>query len=349
MGLPELPQYPGPAAWRAPDMRRRRDWLYVLNPEQRDDLLHAASVSHSVPLHKISREDFPLPVLGSTLAKLEEEIVQGRGFVLLRGIPTDGLPRATVARIYLGLGAHLGQPVPQNAKGHLLGHIKDLGNDPEDPETRVYTTRHRHLFHTDSCDLVGLLCLKPARSGGESAIASSTSIYNAIASRRPDLARVLAEPFVIDRKGEIPAGKGPTYRMPVFHHYGGFMTAIYARDFITVAQRRPEVPRLTAEQIEAMDLVDELAASDEYRLDMDFIPGDAQFLHNHQILHARTRYRDHREPYRKRHLLRLWLSARHGRPLPPVFAERYGEIRVGKRRGGIVVPGAVLTAPLEAE
>ena len=127
------------------------------------------------------------------------------------------------------------------------------------------------------------------------------------------------------------------------------MTVMYSRDFIEVAQQRPETPRLTPRQTEAMDLIDALASSDEFRLEMDFHPGDMQLLHNHQILHARTSYEDYPEEHRKRHLLRLWLSAPNGRPLPKIFAERYGEIRVGKRRGGIVVPGATLTAPLEAE
>ena len=180
-----------------------------------------------------------------------------------------------------------------------------------------------------------------AKRGGESAIASSTALYNEIAGTRPDLAAVLAEPFVVDRKGEVPEGKGPTYEMPIFHHHAGLMTTIYARDFITVAQRRSEVPALTSLQVDALDLLDKLAASDEFRLDMDFRRGDIQFLHNHQILHARTAYEDYPEEDRKRHLLRLWLSARNGRRLPPVFAERYGEIRVGRRRGGIMVPAPV--------
>ena len=347
----QLPFYDGPSAWRGSDLRDRGDWIYSLRPVEQTELLEAAqhSAANEVALTNISRADFPLPSLGETLQGLQDEVVNGRGFVMLRGLPIDDLPRESVARLYLGIGAWMGEPVPQNAQGHLLGHVKDLGNDPMDPSTRIYTTTYRHLFHTDSCDIAALLCLHPAKSGGASAIASSTAIYNEIARQRPDLAQVLAQPFVVDRKGEIPAGKGPTYPMPICHHYGGFMTVMYSRDFIEVAQQRPETPRLTPQQTEAMDLIDALASSDEFRLEMDFRPGDVQFLHNHQILHARTSYEDHPEEHRKRHLLRLWLSAPAGRPLPPVFAERYGEIRVGKRRGGIVVPGAGLSAPLEAE
>ena len=331
-------------------MRQDGRWRYRLSNEERDEVLAAAadSAKREVPLTAIGREEFPLPSLAARLEAISKELVTGRGFAVLRGLPVDA-PREAVARIFLGVGAHLGDPVPQNAMGHLLGHIKDLGNDPHSPTTRVYTTNYRHLFHTDSCDIAGLLCLTKAKSGGESAIASSTSLYNEIATSRPDLAQVLAAPFVVDRKGEIPEGKGPTYEMPIFHHFAGYLTTMYSRDFITVAQQRQDVPRLTTEQLEAMDLLDELAASDRFRLDMAFEPGDAQWLHNHQILHARNAYEDFPEDHRKRHLLRLWLSARNGRPLPPIFAERYGEIRVGRRRGGIFVPGATLSAPLEAE
>lgn len=331
-------------------MRDSASWAYRLDAMERRELLAAASASESsgVPLTNLGRADFPLPTLGPVLDDFARELVNGRGFFLLRRIPVDE-PRATVARVLLGVGAYLGEPVSQNAAGHLLGHIKDLGDDPSLPTTRVYTTNHRHLFHTDSCDIVGLLCLQKSMRGGESAIASSTAIYNELAQTRPDLARVLAEPFVVDRKGEIPEGKGPTYEMPIFHHFAGFLTTFYSRDFITVAQARPEVPRLTEKQLEAMDLIDTLASSEKFRLDMAFEPGDAQWLHNHQILHARRAYEDFPEPERKRHLLRLWLSAREGRPLPEVFSERYGEIRVGRRRGGIFVPGATLSAPLEAE
>jgi hypothetical protein len=347
----KLPVYEGPAAWRGADMASQSDWLYSLSAEEQAELLEAlAQCGRSGgPLTQLQRGDFPLPRLGETLAALQAELVGGRGFLLLRGIPLDGLSKQEIARLYLGLGTHMGDSVPQNAQGHILGHVKDLGNDPHNPATRVYTTTYRHLFHTDSCDIVALLCLQPAKQGGESAIASSTALYNEIASRRPDLAQVLAEPFVVDRKGEVPAGKGPTYDMPIFHHYAGMLTTMYSRDFISVAQQRPGVPALTNLQIEALDFLDELAASDEFRLDMDFRRGDVQFLHNHQILHARTGYEDHPEPHRKRHLLRLWLSAPNGRSLPPVFSERYGEIRVGEKRGGILVPGAELVAPLEAE
>ena len=187
----------------------------------------------------------------------------------------------------------------------------------------MYGTRARHLYHTDSCDIVGLLCLHTAKSGGQSKIASSVTVYNEMLKHRPDLVEVMAQPFYLDRKGEIPEGKGPYYQIPIFNPYSGYLTTTYSRDFITAAQRFDAVPRLTDEQIEAMALADEFAGSDDIRLDMDFRPGDIQFLHNHQMLHSRTPYEDYPEPERKRHLLRLWLAPPNSRPLPPGMAERF--------------------------
>jgi len=345
------PLYRGAPVWRGPDMARRDDWIVRISDAEVAEIESAvaAALARTPDLLSLEREHFPLPHLAGRLHAAEREVVRGRGFVLLRGLPIERWSRQQTAVAFWGLGRHFGDPVPQNAAGHMLGHVKDLGKDPANPTHRIYQTRHRHLFHTDSSDVVGLLCLRRAKSGGLSRIVSATTVYNEMARRRPDLAAALADPFIVDRKGEVPAGKTPYYALPIVHHYGGELTMIYARDFIEAAQRFPEVPRLTAAQIEAMDLLDELADDPAFYLDMAFEPGDIQFLHNHQILHARTAYEDYAEPERRRHLLRLWLSTPDGRDLPPAFAERYGEYRRGRRRGGIVVPGQTLSAPLEAE
>ena len=331
----------GPAVWHGREMAQRTDWLVTLADDNIDELEAAATglLADGRSLETIGVDDVSLPELDRLLADVASDVLTGRGFVLLRGLPVDRWDLDTTAAAYWIIGTRLGQPVSQNARGHLLGHVRDLGNDPTSPKTRIYTTRAAQEFHTDSCDVVGLLCLKPAAKGGASSLASSTAIYNEIVEKRPDLAHVLMQPFTVDRKGEVPDGKDPTYDLPIFHDFAGHITAIYARSFIRAAQSRSEVTRLTEAQNEAMDMVDALAASDAFRFDMDFRPGDMQFLHNHQILHARTAYEDHTDPAHKRHLLRLWLSARPGRKLPPGFAERYGPLDAGTVRGGIRVPG----------
>ena len=341
----------GPAVWYGAELARSEAWIHRLSPAEIDEIEAAMAtvLDQGLPIIEVRPEDFPLPTLGQVLAEIRNEVVNGRGFALIKGLPVERYTRQEAVLAYWGLGLYLGQAVPQNAKGHALGHVKDIGHDPHNPLHRVYATNYRQLYHTDSCDVVALLCLQPAKVGGLSSLVSSTTIYNEMMKQRPDLVKILKQPFFVDRKGEIPVGKEATYQMAIYHEYGGHLTAIYARDFITAAQRHEDVPRLTPAQLEAMDMLDNLAASEALRLDMTLEAGDIQVLHNHQILHARTGYEDYPEPERKRHLLRLWLSQSDGRPLPPVFAERYGNIQLGTRRGGIFVPGAVENVPLEAE
>ena len=336
-----------PAVWYRADWEQCDDWIIELTEKEIRELKNAVSLSQAVPIVEMSACSFTLPSLASRIRKLRNELIHGRGFGVLRGLPVYEWDRESLARAYYGIGCHLGVPVSQNAQGHLLGHVYDLGLDPMDPVNRVYQTNYRQLFHTDSTDIVGLLCLQPARSGGQSSICSSSTIYHEIAERRPDLLKVLCQRFHIDRKGEIPQGEDETYEMAVFYPDEERVTCIYARDFIDAAQRHSHVAPLTTEQVDALNLIDELAASGDLRLDIDFLPGDIQFLHNHQILHARTSYEDWPEPERRRHLLRLWLSTADGRSLPADFEARYGKIEQGQPRGGIRVPGATLHAPLE--
>jgi hypothetical protein len=338
----------GPAAWIGAELRRSDGWMHHLAPAELDELDAAlrATQRQGLGLLEIGRETFALPSFGRTLARLLDTLLNGRGFVLIRGIPLERYTRHEAATIYWGIGAHLGRPVPQNAQGHLLGHVRDLGLELKDPAVRVYQTTERQTFHTDSCDIVALLCLQKSKSGGLSSLTSSMSVYNEMVRRRPDLAALLFEPFATDRRGEVPEGMRPYFMQPVFNEHEGYLSTIYARRYIESAQRFPEVPRLTEAQREALDLFDSLAEDTALRLDMAFEPGDMQFLQNHTILHDRTAYEDWPEPERKRHLLRLWLCPREGRPLPPVYAQRYGSVEIGNR-GGIRVPGQQLQAPLE--
>jgi hypothetical protein len=339
----------GPSVWYATDMRdREAEWSYRLSPAEVAELETAlrSVQSRGLDIANIQREDFPLPTLGRVLERLRSEVLEGRGFVLLRGVPVEDRPIAESATIYWGIGSHFGSARSQNALGHLLGHVFDLGgSSAANPNIRSYATNERQNFHIDRCDVVALLCLRRARSGGHSAIASSMALHNVMLERRPDLLERLYQPFPVDRRGEVPEGKLPFYEAPVFNEHAGRLSVLYSRLHIGSSQRFPEARRLSPEDIEALDMLGELAGDDELRLDMTFMPGDIQFLHNHTILHARTGYEDWPEPDRKRHLLRLWIAPPAARELPPVFAECYGGITPGDR-GGIICQGTRLHAPL---
>jgi hypothetical protein len=339
----------GPSAWFGPDMRTREaEWSYRLSPAEVAEIETAVDAvrTKGLDLAAIRREDFPLPTLGPVLDRLRGQVLDGRGFVLLRGMPVEERPIEEAATAYWGVGAHFGSARSQNHKGHLLGHVYDLGGKAaENPLLRGYATAERQNFHIDRCDIVALLCLRRAKSGGYSAIVSSMTLHNVMAERRPDLLERLYQTFPVDRRGEVPPGKEPFYEAPVFNEHAGYLSVLYSRLHIGSAQRFPEARRLTAEDYEALDMLQELAGDPELKLDMTFMPGDIQFLHNHTILHARSGYEDWPEVERKRHLLRLWLSPPNARPLPPVFAECYGGITPGDR-GGIICEGTRLHAPL---
>lgn len=339
----------GPGVWYGPDMAARDDWKHVLSDAERAELRQALVDVHRRGLRMIDvgAGDFPLPTLGPALRDIRRALIDGRGFVLIRGVPVEDWSRADVALAFWGIGKHLGEPIMQNRRGHVLGHVTDIGVDATDPKFRGYQSSAELTPHTDvAADLVALLCLRPAKSGGLSTLASSAAIHNEVLRRRPDLARVLAEPFHLDRREEVPEGKAPHYALPVFNYHAGRLTVSFVRRFIYSAQRFPEVPRLTAAQKEALDLMDELAASPDIRLDMDFRPGDVQVVNNLTIMHSRTAYEDWPEPERRRHLLRLWLAVPDGWPLPPVYFERYDADAHGRPRG-VSVPGAEPVVSLE--
>jgi hypothetical protein len=351
---PERPARPlvkGPSAWIGSDMRNREaEWSYRLSPADIAEI--EAAVSHvrarGLDVAEIHREDFPLPRLGPALERICGEVIDGRGFALVRGLPVEGRSIADNATAYWGIGSYFGSARSQNAKGHLLGHVYDLGQglSATNPHLRSYATAERQNFHIDRCDVVALLCLRRAKSGGLSTIVSSMAVHNAMAERRPDLLERLYRPFPVDRRGEVPEGKAPFYEAPVFNAHGGHVSVLYSRLHIGSAQRFPEARRLTAEDIEALDMLTQLADDPELRLNMNFMPGDIQFLHNHTILHARSGYEDWPEAERKRHLLRLWLAPAGARKLPAVFAECYGGLTIGDR-GGIICEGTRLHAPLQ--
>jgi len=344
---PPRPLVEGPSAWIGADLARRAEqWIYTLCPAELGELAAAVANARSRELATLARGDFALPTLGPVLDRMRDEVLNGRGFVLIRGLPVEGKPIWDCAAAYWAIGTRFGNPRSQNAMGHLLGHVRDLGLATTDPNVRTYQTTERQHFHTDSCDIVGLLCLKTARSGGLSSIVSSMAMYNKMARLRPDLAARLFQPFPTDRRGEVPVGEKPYFDIPVYNDFAGHLSAIYSGTYIRSGQRFADARRLTPEDHEALEMFDDLANDNELRLDMELRPGDMQFLHNHTCLHDRTAFVDWREPASKRHLLRLWLAAPGARPLPPVYAARYGSTTIGDR-GGIICEKTRLHAPLE--
>ncbi len=345
---PLPPEVNDRSAWYGSDLAKFDDLVERLSNEEIGEVKRALREleQSQIDLARISAKDIALPTLAARLQEILDEVLNGRGFTLIRGLPLERWTKREAALVFLIIGAHLGNLRMQNAQGHLLGHVMDLGQSSDDPNTRIYQTRERQTHHTDSCDVVGLMCLRTAKSGGISNLVSSTTIFNELRRRRPDLLRVLLEPTETDRRGEVPADSKPYFTIPVFNYHHSLVSAIYQRQYIESARRFPNVAPLTPLQIEALDLFDELANDPRLNLMMELQPGDIQLVHNHTILHDRTAFEDHLEPDRTRHLLRLWLAPAGARPLPEIYEERYGSITPGDR-GGVVVPGAEPTIHFE--
>jgi hypothetical protein len=270
-------------------------------------LVHAESQVDDVL--DITRELFPLPTLAPELARIEDDLVNGLGMVLIRGVPVERYSKDRASAIYWGVGMHLGRPWPQNAKGHLLGDVTDQGRAVDDPTARGNELGGIPLpFHSDGSDLVGLFCLDAGLEGGDSLVANAVTIHNDLVRSDPEIASRLYEPFPYDLRGEQAPGARTWYTMPVFSRRGDRLFVRYIRPYIESSRRHPDAPRPSAEARAALDRLDAMCADPQYRVAMGMQAGDMQFVNNYHVLHGRDGYRDDREAGKIRHLKRLWLE-----------------------------------------
>lgn len=337
---PSAPIAKNPGLWRGADLQASDAWIFRFTDSAAAEIDAAMRcvMARKLAPPSFRKEDFPLPTFAPVLARQLDELEHGRGFVVMRGFPADRYSEAEAEIIFWGIGQHLGMPLSQNAGGDLLGHVRNVGLNINRTDVRAYQTSAELIFHNDQSDVLMLMCLKAAKSGGLSRIVSVAAVQNEIQRRRPDLLDQLYEPYFIDRRGEQgreDEDDMPYYAMPVLSYHKGLVSARYIRGYIESAQRFPEVPRLTNAQIEALDLFDTIANESGMALSFQMEPGDFQLLNNYCVLHARTNFEDFSEPERRRHLLRLWLAAPNSRELPPCFEKRFGTCQGGAVRGGI--------------
>lgn len=303
------------AAWRGDELARRGDWQVTLDRADIEELEAALAQARRTgkPLTGLTAQDFPLPRLGRRIAAWARTLATGRGVHVLRGIPVERYSQKDCERLFFGLGLHLGTPGAQNRNEELLGHVRSEGLSYQDPSVRGYRTSAALAYHCDFADVVGLFCLRPAKSGGTSRFVSSVTVWNELFLRRPDLAMRLFEPLEFDTRGD---GGLNFFPIAPCRYSAGQLRTCYHADYFRTAQQHRGARKLSPRDAELLDLYDEIAATPGLFLEMDFAPGDIQLLSNHTVLHARSDYVDYDEPERKRHLLRLWLS------LPHAYAPR---------------------------
>ncbi|MEQ7922206.1 TauD/TfdA family dioxygenase [Xanthomonas sp. WHRI 1810A] len=322
------------AAWRGDELIKKGDWIYHLSADQISELetLGAELVGNDPDLRRIEVDDYPLQACRDAIEDWKQRMDVGHGFVLVRGLRTELYSDALSAAIYYILGLHLGEPMRQNELGDLIDHIYATSDKKlEDPSALSKSIRDKLPFHSDSSDIVALMCLRPSMEGGASCLVSGAQIYNEIVRRRPDLAPLLMQPFHWDWLRQDPAAPANTYTSPIISIVDGVFSMYAGSLYILTAQDYPEVPRLTDAQRELLQLFEDITYEPGMAIEMDFRPGDIQWLSNYAALHSRTEFTDYPEPQRRRHLLRLWLRRREQRPITPGFGKSVVQNRTSHR------------------
>ena len=299
------------AEWKRSDFDNPETYIEVLTKPELDELdaalRHAMSVSDDIL--DITKDDFPLPNLSKRLKSVEEELINGRGFSLLRGIRRENYSNDEMCMLYWGIGMHLGRPWPQNKYGHILGDVTDQGKAIDDPTARGNELGGIGLeFHSDGSDLVGLMCLQKAASGGSSAVCNALAIHNTMVRETPELAAALYDPLPYDFRGEQADGSKAWYAVPAFTEKEGRLFIRYIGAYIKASQRHDDAPKLSETAKAAMARIEALTQEDDNSVLMDLEPGDMQFINNYHVFHGRLPYTDNQETGEVRHLKRLWLE-----------------------------------------
>jgi hypothetical protein len=310
----------GPAAWTGKAIQSDTRWIHHLDASQIQtlDVALAKLKDKGLRFPNFTRDDFPIDhAMKKLLEDLAEELENGRGFALWRGLPVDRYSEDELKAVYYGIGLHLGLPVCQNPRGDLLGEVMAVG-DPKDIRTRVYETNLYLPYHSDPSDVVGLLCVRKAKRGGVSSLVSVARIYNEILEKHPEYLGLFYRMFYFEHLCEPEPSLSP-----IFSYHKGKLSCRYLRQYLELGCDIKGVP-LSQVEIEALDCFDRIMHSPDIRVDMLMEPGDLQFANNYAVLHSRTDFEDHEDTATRRRMLRLWLKMPNARELAPEFPGRNG-------------------------
>ena len=328
-----------PAIWYPGDLSENDHWIYRLSDDEILEVDKAVGVvvDRGLDIKDITHENFSLPNLGPRLQEMQDELMEGRGIVLIQGLPIERLGRVQYAAAFWGISLYIGRALSQNRQGHLLGHVKDVGGDYS--KTRGYRTKSHMAFHCDQADILALGCIHTAKSGGEHLVCSAVTLYNEMLKRRPDLAVELGWKFYRQLSNEKHPGQDkPWIRQGIFNFHEGYFAVRGVSSALNKGQLIEGVPKFTDAQKEALQMFRDVAPEVAIKVPMG--PGDISYVMNHVTLHSRTEFEDWPEPERKRHLLRLWLNTGGRRPLPP---------EIHKFTQGIYDNTTTFVTPLDAE
>jgi hypothetical protein len=332
-----------PSAWEGADFQDPSSYSVNISDTHVAELHSAlqAVKKRDVTFNHVTAADFPLPTLARLLTKVIDETETGRGFAVVRGIPVEGYGVPELELMYAGILSHIGTLIVQDTLGTLIDHVADRGLSYDSIHVRGYTTNAELTPHCDSGDLLGLLCVRRAKTGGMSTIASSMSIYNRIVADYPQYLNVLYGGFHYNIRGNGPPGPYQDitrHRVPVYCYHAGRLSCRFNLKAMLTAEELEGVPPLTQLEKDAVNTVARLAMDEKLRLDLFLEAGDLMLLNNNTVFHTRTAFTDFDELEKKRLLLRTWINVPQGRPLPEVFADHYN---TGPRQGPHVHPRPV--------
>jgi hypothetical protein len=315
------------STWKPADLVNDPSWQHRLTRAQVAELVDAtvSAQARGLQVGEFTREQFPLPTVGKHIEALVDNVENGRGVSLLRGMPVDQYDDEFLRVMYWGFGVHAGKVISQNSKGQLLAEVSDRGNAYGDRNTRGFSTNAELSPHVDTSDMTTLLCVRTARSGGESRVVSSSTIYNAVLAEHPEYLDVLYRGFYNDLRGEGPTGdiNELTHSpIPIYSHHAGRVSCSFNLRMIENAAVKRDQPFTPLERA-ALDCLRAFSLRDEYGYRFMMDAGDIQMVSNHSVFHARTDFVDFDEPARKRCLFRLWVNIIGGRELADNFSDRY--------------------------
>ena len=226
------PRISDPSVWNGDELLQRADWLVQLTAADVDELSQAINATESIPIDEINGANFPLSLLAERLASVQESLEYGSGAALIRGFPLQSFTEEQATRAFYAVATHIGTPISQSASGERIFHIRDAGFKKDDPRARGPNTNKKLSFHTDRCDVIGFMCLKQAKSGGENFLVSSTAVYNAIANSRPELLHELRQPFYYKRHTVDLGNESPYCQQPIFSFTEGRFACSFLRVLI---------------------------------------------------------------------------------------------------------------------
>lgn len=328
-----------PACWLGNELFQRSDWLNQLDSVELGEIAKAAETIFDAPMEDLTSQDFSMPRLADSLKTIQHNLENGSGATIIRGLPSHDFSVDQLRQILWAISLHIGTPVSQSADGDRIFSVRNEGFAESDPRARGPNSKKKLSFHTDRCDVIGFLCVRQARTGGENSIVSAVALYNRIRSTRPDLLKVLMEPFFYKRHNVDTGNAKPFIEQPIFSIYQNHFAANILRVLIDRAYQMPELPDMTDVQREALDLVEELASDPTMHVSFRQEPGDILFLNNFVVFHRRSEFEDFQQLELRRHLLRIWLAVPNSRPLDPIFSGNYGRTEAGAIRGGMQPTG----------